>query len=115
MANRNRGEVSFKARGKPYTLRLDVNAICDLEDAFDRGIADIAAVFQAGARMTHLRKAFAAILKIEETEAGEVIDALGVAEAAARFGEAMELAFPPADDSGRPPKAGHDAKTGSPN
>lgn len=34
MANKHKGEVSFAADGKTYTLSLSINAMCEMDDAF---------------------------------------------------------------------------------
>jgi hypothetical protein len=47
MANPHRGEVSFEANGKIWTLRYSANALCALEAELDRGILDIAAEMQS--------------------------------------------------------------------
>lgn len=42
MANPLKGEVSFEARGKTWTLLLNSNAQCELEEHTGRGILDLA-------------------------------------------------------------------------
>ena len=41
MANRARGEVSFRAGKISYKVRFGINAICELEEALDLGINEI--------------------------------------------------------------------------
>lgn len=42
MGNKNRGEVSFDAGGKTYTLRYSIDAICEMEAELDKGFVAIA-------------------------------------------------------------------------
>lgn len=47
MANPQKGEVSFEADGKTWTLRYSANALCELEDHLSRGVVDIASELQS--------------------------------------------------------------------
>lgn len=42
MANPNRGQFEFGAGGKRYTLRYSIDALCALEERFDKNIANLA-------------------------------------------------------------------------
>lgn len=37
MANKERGEIALDVKGRSYTLRLDMNALCELESALSTG------------------------------------------------------------------------------
>jgi hypothetical protein len=74
MANPHRGEVSFDADGKSYTLHFSTNAICELEDKLDRSFVsisnDLAKAVSAPdkIRMTTLRAIFWAGLQDHHPE-----------------------------------------------
>src|SRR4249920_3745192 len=61
MANPHKGEVEFEAGGRMRTLRLDTNAMCELEEEFDMGIMRVLAHLELG-RMTDIRRIFRAAL-----------------------------------------------------
>ena len=112
MANPHRGEVTFEAGGKNQTLRLDTNAICDLEDQLDLSIVDIGRLLDAG-RISIVRAAFRAGLVNGDggmtlAEAGDIIDEIGYEQAATHLSKALERAFPTpqAGDDASPRKAG---------
>src|SRR5688572_27329821 len=42
MANRERGEVSLEIDGKVYTMKLDLEALCTLEDHFSTPAKEVA-------------------------------------------------------------------------
>ena len=96
MANPHRGEVAFKAGDADFTLVYSTNAICELEDALNRGlnaiVADIEklstvrALLWAGLRTRHPDTTMAG--------AGEIIDKTGVAAATEAIGRALNAAFP---------------------
>lgn len=90
--------VTFEAAGKSQALRFDVNAICELESAFDCGTDEIAARLGGDGRVPRigdLRQAFRVGLGGDLTlqEAGEVMAEVGLKRAAELLGEAMGLAF----------------------
>ena len=94
MAHEIKGEVSFQADGRDYTLLLDFNALCELEDIVP-GVMEgnfelkspkvIRAVFHAGLVARH------AALSLED--AGRIISAVGMVETAQLLGRAMEASF----------------------
>lgn len=111
MANRTKGEVVFTAgeddEAEDYTLVLDFNALCDLEEDFP-GIMGgqvelsspkaIRKVFQIGLAKHHA--------KIDERAAGDVIQAIGIEKTAELVGEAFSAAFPEAAKKGKARPAG---------
>jgi hypothetical protein len=56
MAKVASGEVSLKAGGEDYLLRLDIQSMMDLEDALDASIIDLANEWSTGKapRMGHI-------------------------------------------------------------
>lgn len=96
-----KGEVSFRAAGEDYTLVLDFNALCDLEEDYP-GIMDgtfemtspkaVRKVFQVGLSKHH---------EVSERQAGEIIQAVGVAEVAELVGKAFKASFPEAATGGK--------------
>lgn len=107
MANIHKGEVEFMAAGRTRVLRLDTNAMCELEAEFDLGIMRVLAHLELG-RMTDIRCIFRAALdgkpSLEETT--EIIDEIGGYMAAADLLEkTVRAAFPSAEaaNGSRPP------------
>ena len=115
MANPHKGDVDLVAGDKTYRLRLDINAIAELEDHTGKGINQIAeeladpstmritlarAVFWGATRSTHP--------EMTVKEAGEVMTEAGFQSAIDAINTAFVRAFPAveASDSGRPRKAG---------
>lgn len=112
MPNPHKGEVSFDAGGKSYTLSFSVDAICKLEGACDgRGIVALSDELSDMQRvsMTLLRKVMWAGLQehhsdIDLKAAGELIVAAGgMIVAVGIIGKAFMLAFPQAKDGESPP------------
>jgi hypothetical protein len=110
MANPIKGEVQFTADGKQYTFRLGINAQVIIENRVgmtvqkfmrdkgdDFGASDIRLLFYAG--LLHHHK------DITEERAGDIIDEIGPAKAAAIFVEAAGLAAAPAIDDVRPQRS----------
>lgn len=112
MANRARGEISFRLGQDDYLVRLDINALCDVEDVTGKRISEIGrelldpsasllrALLWAGLR------AGGHELSIGET--GDLMRGLGLDRAGEVVGEAVAAAFPSADKGSRatnPPKA----------
>lgn len=101
MANKLRGEVTFEARGVIYTLRLGVNELIQLQDAF--GIEDDAAFLaELPSRMRglrDLRKFFSVGLRrhhpdLTDEQVGDLMTELGLAEITKHAAEAMRWAWP---------------------
>ncbi|RZJ19124.1 MAG: hypothetical protein EON91_02705 [Brevundimonas sp.] len=97
MANPVRGETPFSVDGQDYTLLLDFNVLCDLEDDLP-GLMDgraelkkpsaIRRVFHAGLAQHHP--------SIDERGAGLLIHQLGLDEAGELVAKAFSAAFPQA-------------------
>ncbi|HAF38067.1 MAG TPA: hypothetical protein DCG72_03700 [Gammaproteobacteria bacterium] len=104
MPNKQKGELKFVAGGRHYTLRFSTNALCVLEDATGVGALAVAAQLNDPEKMEFrvLRSMFRAGLSdshpdMDDTEAGEIMTALGFDKVMPLIGEAFELMFP--DDS----------------
>lgn len=117
MANPHKGELSFEAEGKTYTLVYTNNALVELEDKLDRGIVDLSLEMQSWAkdpqkiRLGLLRAVFwAGFIEhhpdVDVRAAGELITKIGgVAKVTDIVGEALSRAFPAEVNGARPPKA----------
>jgi len=86
-----------------HTLTFNVNALCDLEEAFD--VDDINAVLakisalQDKPSLRTIRTIFAVAMRqdnpdVTERDAGDLISEIGIDTAAEALGEAMAQAFP---------------------
>lgn len=116
MANKHRGEVGFDFNGESFVLRYTSNSLCELEDALDMGVTEIATALAnpAGVRLKTARAVFWAGLidgrdDMTAKKAGDIIDCIGFIKALELIGKAMALAFP-ADDGAKanPRKPGQD-------
>lgn len=107
MANPVRGEVEFEADGQTYTMVLDFNALCDLE-------GDFPGIMSGGVELSSpraVRSVFRSALAkhhpgIEEREAGDLIQIVGIAQAAELVANAFKASFPaeaPKGGKTRPP------------
>lgn len=114
MANRERGEVSFEASGKTWTMKFDTNAMCEIEDLTGKGIAEVGRLLgnEKTASMTLMRAVFCGALQAHHEgtslrDAGSLIDEIGAPQAGKLIGDAFQAAFPKAAKEGaaRPPKA----------
>lgn len=112
MANRERGEVEFQALGKSWTMKLGVNAMCEIEDATGKTISEVAVLLKDPKTATV--KLMRAVMwggmrehndDIPVNEVGSIIDAIGMAEAGRLIGEAFTAASPDAKGgASRPPR-----------
>lgn len=95
MANIQKGEVSFKALEKDWTIKLGTNAMCEIEDATGLSINDIGNKLNGESfNMKLMRTVFVSGMiefhaDIDERTVGNVIDDIGFDEAA----KIMERAF----------------------
>lgn len=104
MANREKGEVSFSADGKDWVLRFSTNAMCEVEDAFGKGIVQVANDLQSdeGVSIKAMRTLFSiGVVGCEGVDqAGHLMDEIGLSKAGDLIGEAFSAAFPVAQDEG---------------
>lgn len=116
MANREKGEVSFDAQGKTWTLRYSTNALCELEEATGHGAIELANSMadETKIRISDLRYMLWAGLTdkhdgITVKEAGRLMDALGMDKAGPLIGEAFQAAFPSGGEAGEAEKGKSEA------
>lgn len=108
MANAQRGEVRLSHDGTDYTLRYDVNAICNLEDALDQPIgAVVESMADSNVSMRLVRAVFQAGLtpSVSLDVAGRIMSDIGTGKVSEKIGKAFSLAFPEGDASEGKPKA----------
>lgn len=115
MANKHKGEVSFKIDGQEWTLRFSTNALCELEEK--AGCGALGFVQQMAdwednpgkIEFTKLRLLFWAGLTdnhdVDVKQAGKLISELSIDEAMPKVMEAFQLAFPEQDEGEGKPKA----------
>lgn len=101
MSNRERGEVSFEADGNAWTLKVDANAMCEIEEATGKTITEIGRVLgnEATASISLMRSVFWGALQhhhdgLTLKDAGKLISDIGMDEAGRLIGEAFKSAFP---------------------
>jgi hypothetical protein len=113
MANPHKGEVTFEADGKTYTVRLNTNTICSLEAELGVSFGEITRQLDGFNFMT-LRSVVRGVLGngASLAQAGTIIDELGYAQAVGHVMEAYRLAYPAADDTDPSPRMGSGAGTG---
>jgi len=112
MSNPLKGEVTFDAQGETYTLAFPINSLIALEERLGCGIVNIGDQLNAGATMGTIRALFWAGLianhNLTEADAGELMDEIGLAEAATLAGQSLSQSMPSAGggkSSARPRKA----------
>lgn len=100
MANRFKGEVTFEAGEKSYTMRFSANALCELEDAIGMGVNSVAIQLAdpASLRLKMVRAVFWAGLRDHHPEitllqAGEIVTDLSLTKSMEMVSKAFELAF----------------------
>jgi hypothetical protein len=122
MANPHKGDMDVEIDGKTYTLRLDIDAICQLEALGQPlGFATFGAIGAAvdAGNVTLLRATMWAALRrhhaeVGMAEAGELIEALGVAETGPLIAKVILLTFPAQEEgAARPRRRTARAGTGS--
>lgn len=105
MAAKLKGEVSFKALASTFTLVVDFNAICAIEEELDIKIDEI------GDRLKGSGKTIRSVFRIglaarhgalTDFEAGNLIQEIGVMKAAELLAEAMTASFPEAKNPASP-------------
>ncbi len=113
MANAQRGEVSFEASGKTWTMKIGTNAMCEIEDLTGKGISEVGQLLgnEKTASITLLRAVLCGSLQehhegITPRECSALMDEVGIDIIGQKIGEAFQAAFPKAKAGGsRPPKA----------
>lgn len=99
--SKRRGNVTFSAGGKDYALRFGANQMAEAEDALGLPFGQIVERLQGdgkSARLGDLRALFAVAVGVKPEVAGDLMDAITIAEAGRLLGDAIRLAFPDAED-----------------
>lgn len=99
MANLQRGEVSFKAKGQEWKVKLGTNAMCEIEDATGKSIIEIGELLgnQKTATLKLVRDVLWGGLQefhagIDLKKVGTLIDDIGMAAAGQLIGQAFTAA-----------------------
>jgi hypothetical protein len=120
MANRERGEVGFEAAARTWSLRYTTNRICAIEAETGRSIIALAHTLEDETQISVrlLRALFRGGLSqpVTDEEAGELIDALGLARAVELICAAFMAAVPQVDggEENPPREGGPQRSTGAP-
>lgn len=110
MANKHKGEVSLQVGSETYTMRLSINAMCNLEDSLKRPIDDIISdLSQGNVNMSTLRAIAHATLTdthkdITLEAVGEIMSEVGVETVVAKLTESLRASFPEAKVAEKNPK-----------
>ncbi|WP_332717337.1 hypothetical protein [Pelagibacterium mangrovi] len=111
MANRQRGAVEIEAFDRTLTLRFSFNAMCEIEEHFDKSFDEVMSSLNTKhPRLTTLRGVLWGAMCENQprpslSNIGELVDELGAEAIGAAISKAMEAAFPKSDASENPPKA----------
>lgn len=113
MSNRNRGDISFEANGKTWTMKIGTQAMCEIEGVTSKTIAEVGRLLgdENTASISLMRAVFWGALQAHHEgvtlkQAAEVIDGVGMAEAGRLIGEAFQAAMPQKKGGdARPPAA----------
>lgn len=112
MASKPNGIVTFEALGERWSLRFGINAMVEVEEAFDgKGIVEVGReILAAGdaVRVRDMRTLFRCALaddhpSMTDAEAGRIMTDVGAERAAELIGESLFAAFPQAAESGPVP------------
>lgn len=109
-ANSEKGEVSLVAGGQTYTLRLDMNAICLIQDKSGLGIVEALSVLQSGKFDPVMRVILWGMLvdghpDMSVEAAGRLLPAGGVVELLDKMRSAINAAFPAPEPAENPQPA----------
>lgn len=96
MANKLKGEVSFEASGKTWTMKIGTNAWCLVESEMNLDLADIDL---SRLSIRNVRAIFWASLQhhhegVSVKDAGDMIDEIGTQKVAELVAQAIELQAP---------------------
>jgi hypothetical protein len=102
MANPHRGQVEIEADGQTWTVRFDVNTVCEIESLLGLSITEILSrIERAGGQpsMSVCRALFWGGLRdahpdIDLKQAGRIMTGMDLPELNEKINEALELAFP---------------------
>lgn len=103
MANQFIGDASFEADGQTYTLRLDFNAMCELEDATGENAMTIIEQYEKGEISARsLRALFWAMMREHHPEATLKDAGRLLSQAPDAIGSALAAAAPDAEKEAKP-------------
>lgn len=113
MGNLQRGEITFQASGKTWTMHIGTNAMCEIEAMTDKTISEVGKLLgdEKTATLTLMRAVFWGSLQdhhegITIKECSVLIDEIGMQAVGGLVGQAFQAAFPKAKAGvSRPPKA----------
>lgn len=91
-------QIEFEAMGKTRALRFTTNRIVQLEEKAGRGIGAIAGGMGDG-KIGDVRLMIACGMGVKPDDAGDIIDDIGLQRAVELLGQALQAAFPDADQS----------------
>lgn len=109
MGNPLRGEADLKTATANYTIVLDVNAFCEIEQDTGLSVNELIAEMQGSPSFGLLRSLFAAALQAKHPgttvrEAGDIMSDAGLEAMTEALRTAIKQAMPPAtDDAGKKP------------
>lgn len=109
-ANPLKGEVSRVIAGETYTLLFSIDVLCAVEDRFDKGIAQLAAIILRTQRLGIVRALLHAGLaahhpQLTEAQAGELIVELKIPDACDWIAQGLKVAFGDDDEGEAAPQA----------
>lgn len=102
MANPFRGKVSLKAGDEEYQVSFSINAICEIEDNFQKPISEVGKMLESkdgSFQMKTLRFVLWAGLSdnhpdLDLKDAGHIASNAGIQACGEAIGSAFKLAFP---------------------
>lgn len=100
-SNSKRGGIEFEAAGVTYTLRVSTNALVRFQDAEGKtALAALRAMESGDLDMHMLRAVMQHCLSPARSadEVGDLMDEIGILQAAALIGRAAQAAFPVAPE-----------------
>lgn len=91
-----RGAIAFTAGGEERVIRFSTNAMCRYQDMSGETLMQaVGALQKTPDDMVRQRRLFSAgVVGLSEEEAGDIMDELGLMEAADLIGRAFDAAFP---------------------
>lgn len=118
MANPLRGEAALEVDGQQLTLVIDINALCEAEEALGLDVDLMLAKYAAGTSVRMVRALVWAGLQARHPctldEAGGIVSRAGFLPAKAALEKALKAAMPaPEDDRTQNPRKGGRKVAGS--
>ncbi len=119
MDNPLKGEVSFEVEGEPYTLVLNINTLCILEERLDISIGQLIEKLTNNVRLGFIRSVLWIGLStyhpdLTEDDVGDLLASLKLTGAKDLIVQAVARAFPTSEEAnaaGDPPVAASPVRT----